>query len=232
MVDHYPEPSRRAARRSRERGTAIFVVVLVITLLTGVGLFAARMTSSVDTATGYARQAVQAQGLTLYAGQLAANILVDQASVIKDAMETSASGGLGATCPTNHGITNAYCAFRSNTELMALAEPYTPKQTLLIAQAQDKHGSLGPMHGLTTIAGVEGSMQIEFIDVARAIPKAGASMGSATQTSEVPYEFGLNAWSQIRPAIAANSPNWCTSDAASTSANVQAARLYITVPRL
>ena len=104
--------------RASERGTAIFVVVLVITMLTGIGLFAARMTSSVDTATGFARQAAQAQGLTLYAGQLAADILVDQAAVIKDAMEVAASAGMGAVCPTNRGVTNTYCAYRSNVELI------------------------------------------------------------------------------------------------------------------
>jgi len=216
--------------RASERGTAIFVVVLVITMLTGIGLFAARMTSSVDTATGFARQAAQAQGLTLYAGQLAADILVDQAAVIKDAMEVAASAGMGAVCPTNRGVTNTYCAYRSNVELIALGT--AANQPLLVPQQQYSHGSLGPMHSLPTVAGVEGSMQLEFLDIARAIPKPGASMGSTSRTVEVPYEFGVVAWSQIRPAIAATSTNWCLSDAASTSANIQAARLYISVPRL
>jgi hypothetical protein len=188
------------------------------------------MTTSVDIAAGYARQSTQAQGLSLYAGQLAAAILVDQAAVIKDAMEVSASAGLGATCPTNRGTANAYCAYRSNIELTALAAKTTV--TLLAPQLSDTAGSLGPAHGLPVVAGLEGTMLIEFLDVARAIPKPGASMGTNNRNAEAPYEFGLNAWAQIRPAIAANSPNWCLSDSASTSANVQAARLYITVPRL
>jgi hypothetical protein len=75
-------------------------------------------------------------------------------------------------------------------------------------------------------------MQLEFIDVARAIPKPGASMGSASSTTEIPYEFGANAWAQIRPAIAALSSNWCQSDISANNANVQATRLYISVPRL
>jgi hypothetical protein len=223
-------PTHHRVLVATERGTAIFVVVLVLTTLTGIGLFAARMTSSVDTATGYARQSLQAQGLSIYAGQLAANVLVDQAAIIKNAMESSAATGTGASCPSNRGQANAYCAYRTNSELSNLTQ--AAAATLLVAQGQDQHGSLGPMHGLSTVGGVEGTMQIEFLDVARAIPKAGASMGSSTQSTETPYEFGLNAWAQIRPAINANSPNWCLSDAASTSSNVQAARLYITVPRL
>lgn len=213
-----------------ERGMAIFVVVLVLATLTGIGVFAARMTTSVDIATGYAKQSVQAQGLSLYAGQLAANILVDQAPVIRDAMDISFTAGTGATCPSNRRHNSAYCAFRTNAELGDLTK--ATAQTLLVPQTNDQPGSLGPMHGLATVGGVEGTLQLEFIDVARGTPGAGTSKGSATQTTEVPYEFGLNAWAQVRPALDAASPNWCLSDAASSSSNVQAARLYITVPRL
>jgi hypothetical protein len=199
-------------------------------MLTGIGLFAARMTSAVDAATGYARQSAQAQGLSLYAGQLAADILVNQAGVIRDAMEQAASTNKGDVCPSNRGVTNAFCAYRSHIELSDVATP--PKQPLLTASGVSAAGSLGPKLLSSGIAGIEGTMQVEFIDVARAIPKPGASMGSNTSTAETPFEFGVNAWAQIRAAADATSPNWCLSDATSTGANVQAARLYITVPRL
>jgi hypothetical protein len=205
-------------------------VVLVITLLTGIGILSARITTSVDTATGYVRQSAQAQSLSIYASQLAANMLTNQAGIIKDAMEVSASTSQGAACPSNRGSSGAYCAFRNNAELTNLVA--TTTLTLLTPQQETTPGSLGPKHGLSTVAGLEGLMQLEFIDVARAIPKPGASMGSASSTTEIPYEFGANAWAQIRPAIAALSSNWCQSDISANNANVQATRLYISVPRL
>jgi Tfp pilus assembly protein PilX len=45
--------------RSQERGATLFVVVLVLTLLTAVGLFSARSASLTDQASGYSRQASQ-----------------------------------------------------------------------------------------------------------------------------------------------------------------------------
>jgi hypothetical protein len=217
-------------RSASERGTAIFVVVLVVTLLTGIGIFSARITTSVDSATGYVRQSAQAQSLSIYASQLAANMLTNQAGLIKDTMETSAATNQGAGCPSNRGFAGGFCAFRNNAELTSLVASTTI--TLLAPQQEATPGSLGPKHGQSTVAGIEGVMQIEFIDVARAIPRAGASMGSASSTTEIPYEFGANAWAQIRPTITALSTNWCQSDAAATNANVQATRLYISVPRL
>lgn len=54
-----------------ERGAAVFVVVLAITMLTAVGLFAAHAATLVDQAAGYARMARQTQYLSEY-GTLAA----------------------------------------------------------------------------------------------------------------------------------------------------------------
>ncbi len=59
---------KRAEQRKRaERGAALFVVVLVLTLLTAVGLFAAQSATLVDRASGYSRQAAQTAYLAEYA---------------------------------------------------------------------------------------------------------------------------------------------------------------------
>ena len=58
-------------RRSEERGAALFVVVLVLTLLTAVGLFAAQSATLVDQASGYSRQASQTSYLAEYGTLLA-----------------------------------------------------------------------------------------------------------------------------------------------------------------
>lgn len=49
-----------------ERGAALFIVVLVITLLTAIGIFAARSASLVDVASGYDRQAIQTEYIAEY----------------------------------------------------------------------------------------------------------------------------------------------------------------------
>lgn len=51
-------------RRGRgQEGAAVFVVVMVVTLLTAIGIFAVRSTSMVNAATGFNRHSVQAQYL-------------------------------------------------------------------------------------------------------------------------------------------------------------------------
>jgi PilX N-terminal len=54
------------ARRSRERGAALFVVLLVVTLLLGVGAFAARAAHLATAASGSERQMTQARYVAEY----------------------------------------------------------------------------------------------------------------------------------------------------------------------
>ncbi len=63
--------ARLPGGRASERGAALFVVVLVLTLLTAVGMFAAHSATLVDQASGYSRQAAQTSYLAEY-GVLAA----------------------------------------------------------------------------------------------------------------------------------------------------------------
>jgi hypothetical protein len=58
--------SRGRARRSGERGATLFVVVLVITLLMGIGAFAARSAHLATAASGSERQMVQARYVAEY----------------------------------------------------------------------------------------------------------------------------------------------------------------------
>lgn len=51
------------SERASERGAAIFVVVLALTLVTGLGVWSMRTTSLVDQASGFARAASQSQYL-------------------------------------------------------------------------------------------------------------------------------------------------------------------------
>src|SRR5262245_14186624 len=54
-----PAARNRALRRTNERGAAIFVVILVMTMLTAIGVFAIRAASLAEAASGYDRQNTQ-----------------------------------------------------------------------------------------------------------------------------------------------------------------------------
>lgn len=54
------------AGRQGERGAAVFIVVMVLTLLTAVGIFAVRSASLADVAAGYDREASQATIVAQY----------------------------------------------------------------------------------------------------------------------------------------------------------------------
>jgi PilX N-terminal len=61
-----------ALKRTDERGAALFVVVLVISLLTAIGVFAMHATSLAQLSSGYSRRAASA----FYLAELAANLRV------------------------------------------------------------------------------------------------------------------------------------------------------------
>jgi Tfp pilus assembly protein PilX len=68
-------PVRKIRQRARERGATLFVVLLVITLLMGIGTFAARSAAVATNASGSERQMTQARyvaeyGLTYAAAKL------------------------------------------------------------------------------------------------------------------------------------------------------------------
>lgn len=65
----------RARRRRQERGAAVFMVVMVLTLVSAIGVFSMRSASLVDLASGYNRQNVQAAFVAEYAARAAATYL-------------------------------------------------------------------------------------------------------------------------------------------------------------
>src|SRR5262249_10831833 len=63
--------SRRSRRRARSRGAALFIVVLVVTLLLGIGAFAARSALLANTSSGFDRQMTQSRYVSEYALMIA-----------------------------------------------------------------------------------------------------------------------------------------------------------------
>jgi Tfp pilus assembly protein PilX len=62
-------------QRRAQRGAAVFIVVMVLSLITAIGVFSMRSASLVDLASGYNRQSVQASFVAEYAARAAATYL-------------------------------------------------------------------------------------------------------------------------------------------------------------
>lgn len=93
--------SRRARRtRGSERGAALFVVVLVITLLTGVGIYAVHTSTLVDRAAGQSNQAAQAA----YATELSTLVAVAHLGTSSGGVLAKRAEEVPAECYGNVGI--------------------------------------------------------------------------------------------------------------------------------
>jgi len=213
---------RNRPHRARERGAVIFIVVMVMTLLAAIGVFSIRSASMVDMATGYARQSAQTQGLGLYGVPLAANELGDgRAQSISRIMDQRVE-----QCPSNGTVTNLPCKKVFSSELEQQVQSVAPSGvSMLEPQLPNHEGSLGPRHGISgETRGIEGNLMVEFFEQFQSPPPPGQDTRFGAR------EFTLNVWSQVRPVLNVASTDWCSADAASTSATVQAIRTYITVP--
>jgi hypothetical protein len=73
----------RCSRRRDERGAAVFMVVMVLTLISAIGVFSMRSASLVDLASGYNRQNVQAGFIAEYAARAAATYIGDNESLVE-----------------------------------------------------------------------------------------------------------------------------------------------------
>jgi hypothetical protein len=227
-----PRLSMDRSRRG-ERGAAVFIVVMVITLLTAVGVFAARTTSLVDVATGYDRQLVQTRLLADYAGRLAtAELATGDTRTYVNNFKNGGSKG-NARCASNLKAQplvdggRVQCEVLSAQWLSTLVQQQTSGQTLLAAQTTTSAGSLGPsLAGGALGAGTEGVVRVEIIDAYEAEPDP----GSPTRGGFTDVQFTVTAFAQVRSA--AGNMNWCGGAAASQSASVQTLRAVITVPNV
>lgn len=81
----------RIRRRARQRGAALFVIALVISLLMGIGVYAARSASLSTQASGYGRQVVQTHYVTDYSMMFAIDKLSGNtaAAYVKQALKAT-----------------------------------------------------------------------------------------------------------------------------------------------
>lgn len=217
-----PTASRLTARRN-ERGNALFIVVMVITLLTAVGLFAMRSASLSNQAAGYNRQGVQTSYLSEFAARSAAAELVGKEQHYFNRIVRGAASG-GDDC-------------RANRNLSALLTPErAPCAKLLSQDMWDRVNSVFPGNVGTTTnrtllgelgsSDLEGAFVIEMTDVAQAgTPVIGEDAGPGRFRH---MQVLLTATAQVRPKPPAGSSTATCQNALTVTSSLQTLRARVT----
>lgn len=223
----------------------MFIVVLVVTLLTAIGIFAVRSTSLVSTAVGYHRQSTQTGLLTEYGGRAVTAELGDGAA--KTYLDMVGQGS--DTCESNNSLAladldaslagqNPACYKLYMSEIAQRVQSLS-STNILDAPTSTNGGSLGPAFGLADQSITSnGVFVVEMIEPAESVPTAGSAQGGNNPANAFrDVSLTLTAYGQIRPydaaASAANDP-WCGNNNISASASVSTLRAHVTlknVPR-
>ena len=229
----------RYRTRRGERGAAVFIVVLEITLLTAVGIFAARAASLVDMASGFNRQAMQTSQLVEYAGRFGVVELGAPTKASQYIRELRRDDPNKEVCPSNQNIdrnwlpTAVPCLKLDTQDIdKRIQENSSNGASVLELQSANAAGSLGPVLGDGAHSALEGSLLIELVEAYQA-PRPPPGFTQNENSELIPMQLTLTAWAQVRSVAreesALTSP-WCADASASTAASVQRIRAYVTAP--
>jgi hypothetical protein len=190
----------------------------VLTLLTAIGIFAARSASMVDMAAGYERQASQTMYLSEY-GALAT--LTQLGSGAAQAYIEQMDSGTDQ-CRANAGLPSdvqapCYKVFRAELEAFTGA---LAGESLLEAHSGTESGSFGPLSNVT------GDFVVELTDKGPAGVVAGTDVGG-TGTRFGYVKVALTSTAQVRPLDGAD-PNACTAGVAAVTGQ-QSMRMHAIV---
>jgi len=170
---------RHLVRRRRERGAAVFVVVLVITLLSALGVFAVREATTAVAASGYNRQLTQVHYVTDMAVMAAVADLSNNPSAVAQQMQLGPKTGEeicdGYNDPAQWFPT---CWLRSYDDL----------DDSIQAQSANSHNLMkGDSLGYNQL---EADMRIELTDLHPSQPVKGNQVGGgATAANQLTYVY-------------------------------------------
>ena len=225
-----------ARRNRRQRGAAVFLVVMVLTLLTAVGIFAIRSASLVNVASGHQRQAIQTGQLAEYAARATISELSHSESTkhyvdLVTTSNDSANPADNEKCFATRLSPGVECHPMLVADLLGAVRTRHPEpdRELLRLQTAEDEGSLGPPltdDGDVTSA-LEGRFRVEMHDRfdGPLIPGSDASGANEVKSQELT----LTTYAQLR-MLGAGSGQWCPEDESLPSASVQGMRMHITLP--
>lgn len=207
---------RWAERRRSQRGTAVFVVLLVIALLSALGLFAIRSASLVNQATGYNRQMTQVHYVTDYAvAMMVTDLTVRPGDIVRNI-----TSGSQTDCAVHALVPNATCGRFAMPEMQSLVASFNNGFQVVEPAAPPAAGSLG-------VTPLEADMVTEVTDLRPAWPPvAGTALAGNVGSKLAYYSVTLSSVGQVRPQ--AMNANQCDVVSAS-AAGVEASRARMTV---
>lgn len=207
-----------AVRRARrERGAAIFIVLLVVSLLSALGTYAVRSASLAGLASGYSRQQIQ----THYVADFAVYAL--SADIATDPNKHSQNMERGKNCLGYDKVTAPSCAKYSYTDLQTAVKAASNSSDLKVLEKSS-----------ATVAGslsqpaiyLEGDMKIEMTDKHPAWPPVqGTQVSSVGGSATLGYVMvTISAEGMVRPKQT-TAGTWDTASA--TAAGVEQSRANV-----
>ncbi|MEJ7731677.1 MAG: hypothetical protein WKG00_21005 [Polyangiaceae bacterium] len=200
----------QAARtaRARQRGAAVFIVVLVITMLTGVGLFAVRSAILSTTVSGYSRQMSQTHFITDYAMlAAAAELSTNRRDAYVEDMKKSDNcvtvldckcKGVIRTGNTTSLVSNHTCYLFGPQDLQQQLTKETSSAVFLTPT--DVSDPANPVAGSLGHGNLEAGFLVEMTDLAPASPPvAGLDLTSAGAAQVQFMSVTMHATGQVRP---------------------------------
>ncbi len=206
----------RLRARRRERGASVLIVFLVLTMLTGIGMYAARSSTLSTAVAGSSKQLAQTRNVSEYAIMNAAAALARDPARYVNQMPKYTPPLNDPKCFCSAAIANATCFPLSYDQLEA--EAGVP--LLLPAdKLANIPGALGP-------ASIEADFNIDMTDLAPASPPVAGEALNANGPVKIGYlSLTLTATGQLRPeSTAAN-----LAKNLATSASVETWRAHVVV---
>ncbi len=203
---------RFRARSQAERGAAVFLVVLILTLLTALGVFAVRSASLADVAAGFDREGAQASLIAQY------GITATAAYVGTGVSETiigSMTAPIPPKCESNGyplsapPLTPPMQCFRMAQA--NLQDSFTSSSSGTIFAPSNKGASLPITSSLNVNESTDATFAVEFTDLSTTgmpLPNNGPDW--------VQYQVTLTSIAQVRPVAACTAVAPATPSAALT----------------
>jgi hypothetical protein len=210
-------PSTHAIRRAelvarrQQRGAALFLVVMVVTVLTGIGVFAMRSASLVNIATGYNRQGVQAAALADFAVRGTATYMGRGEDFI-----VKSSNDRTAGCSRNFLSANAK-ATCTVIDGDSLFRDFVAGQDGLLGKLAVNEGSAG--------AAVRGAIATEVL-----VPSAAATLSRPGFEGTYFKQLTVSAIAHVFPVDTATMTSSCTAGAREALSE-QVVRAHVIIPQ-
>ena len=216
------------AGRQHQRGAAVFIVMMVVTLLTAVGIFAVRSASLVDVATGYNRQSLQTQFVSDYGVMLTTHELSTEAVTAYVQVAQSGTDECTATeAGDESAVGRPFCYSFKSTELASRFNSTDNSTDGLFADSAVPGGLIDPVNQASD--SLDPQLEARFaVEMTEAFQTGNVQGADLTSDTLVPVQVTLTARAFVGPPRA--NPEACTDAAA--AGGIQEVRSHVVIPAL